>query len=82
LDKKKTYTVTKSFTQVLDKDYNKTYGSVIRLEFIQLVCVVVVAQGLYLWQISFILAFLNSNNEFEVYMKQLKYFEKGEEEYV
>jgi len=74
--------VTKSFTQVLDKDYNKTYGSVIRLEFIQLVCVVVVAQGLYLWQISFILAFLNSNNEFEVYMKQLKYFEKGEEEYV
>ena len=74
--------MTKNFTQVLNKDYNKTYVSVTRLELIQLVCVIVVAQGLYLWQISFILVFLNSNNKFEVYMKQLKYFEEGGEEYV
>ena len=74
--------MTKDFTQVLNKDYNKTYVSVMRLELIQLVCVIVVAQGLYLWQISFILVFLNSDNKFEVYMKQLKYFEKGGEEYV
>lgn len=82
LDKRKIYTITKDFTQVLNKDYNKTYVSVMRLELIQLVCVIVEAQGLYLWQISFILAFLNSDNEFEVYIKQLKYFGEGGEKYV
>jgi len=82
LDKRKIYTITKDFTQVLNKDYNKTYMSVMRLELIQLVCIIVEAQGLYLWQISFILAFLNSDNEFEVYIKQLKYFGEGGEKYV
>lgn len=82
LDKRKIYTITKDFTQVLNKDYNKTYVSVMRLELIQLVCIIVEAQGLYLWQISFILAFLNSDNEFEVYIKQLKYFGEGGEKYV
>ena len=72
----------KDFTQVLDEDYNKTYILVVRLELIQLVCVIVVAQDLYLQQISFILAFLNNDNEFEVYMKQLEYFEEEGEEYV
>ena len=72
----------KDFTQVLDEDYNKIYILVVRLELIQLVCVIVVAQGLYLQQISFILAFLNNDNEFEVYMKQLEYFEEEGEEYV
>ena len=38
----------KDFTQVLDEDYNKIYILVVRLELIQLVCVIVVAQGLYL----------------------------------
>ena len=72
----------KDFTQVLDEDYNKIYILVVRLELIQLVCVIVVAQDLYLQQISFILAFLNNDNEFEVYMKQLEYFEEEGEEYV
>jgi len=34
------YTVAKSFTQILDKDYNEIYASVAILELVWLICAI------------------------------------------
>ena len=76
------HTVAKSFTQILDEDYNEIYVSVAILESVWLICAIAPAQGLHLQQIDFILALLNSDNKFEIYMKQPKGFKEGGEKYV
>jgi len=35
--------------------------------------------NLYLWQIDFVLAFLNSESTFDIYMEQPRGFEEGKE---
>lgn len=52
------------------------YVSVARLELVCLICIIVVARGLNIWQINFVSVFLDSKNYFEVYMEQPKDFEK------
>jgi len=56
----------KGFTQVIGEDYEETYASVARLESVCLVCAIAVSRRLYLWQIDFVSAFLNSDNSYEV----------------
>jgi len=67
---------------VIGEDYEKTYTSVARLESIRLVCAIVVARKLTLWQVDFVSAFLNSNSNYEVYMEQLRGFKEREGDYV
>jgi hypothetical protein len=74
--------VAKGFTQVLGEDYDETYASVARLESVQLVCAIAASLGLYLWQADFVSAFLNSDNDFEVYMEQPPGFEEGGDDQV
>jgi len=64
----------KSFTQVLEEDFNNIY--IVRPELVYLICTIAVARGLHLWQIDFFYVFPNSNNFFDVYIEQLKSFEK------
>ena len=82
IEKRKARTVAKGYTQVIREDYNKTYALVARLESVCLVCAIAASQQLQLWQINFILAFLNSGNVFDVYMEQPRGFEEGEEDHV
>jgi hypothetical protein len=67
----------KGFTQVLGEDYDETYASVARLESVRLICAIAASLGLHLWQVDFVLAFLNSENTFEVFMEQPPGFEEG-----
>jgi len=55
---------------------------VARLESVYLVCAIAASRRLQLWQINFILAFLNSKNVFNIYMEQPRGFEEGEEDHV
>lgn len=61
--------VTKGFTQVMGEDYSETYASVAHLESVCLVCAIAASRGMHLWQVDFILAFLNSENEYDIYME-------------
>ena len=67
---------------MIGEDYEKTYTSVARLESVRLVCTIVVARKLTLWQVDFVSAFLNSNSNYEVYMEQLRGFKEREGDYV
>ena len=82
IEKQKTYTVAKGYTQVIEEDYKETYTSVARLESIQLVCAIVAMRNLTLWQVDFVSIFLNSNSIYEVYIEQPKGFEKKGSDYV
>jgi len=53
------------------------YVSVACLDSIQLVCAIVISQGLRLWQVDFVSAFLNSNSSFNIYIEQPRGFEEG-----
>jgi len=58
------------------------YISVVRLELVCLINIIMVTRSLNIWQIDFVSAFLNSENSFEIYMKQPKDFEKRRDEYI
>ncbi len=78
----KVHWVGKGYTQRLGVDYNKTWAAVAHLKSVRMLCAVAVTQGLYVWQIDFEAAFLNSNTRKEIWMDQLKGYEvkghKGE----
>jgi len=78
VDKQKAWTIAKGFTQVLGKDYNETYASVAHLDSVRLVCAISASQGLRLWQVDFVSAFLNSDSSFDIYMEQPKGFLRKE----
>jgi len=63
LDKRNARIIAKGYTQVIGEDYNKTYMLVTHLESVWLVCVIAATRKLYLWQVNFISAFLNSNSQ-------------------
>ena len=77
LERQKTRTVAKGFTQVIGEDYEETYTSISHLESICLVCAIAASRRLRLWQIDFVSAFFNSDNSYEVFMKQPRGFEEG-----
>jgi len=54
------------------------YAATVRLKFFQLLFAIVASERLELWQINFIVAYLNSNINFDVYMEQHKGFVEGE----
>jgi len=74
--------VAKGFTQVIGKDYEKTYASVAYLESIYLVYTIAALQQLCLWQIDFLSVFLNSDNSYEIFMEQLRGFEEEGDNYI
>jgi len=82
VERRKARTVVKSFTQVIGEDYNETYASVVHLESVCLVCAIAASQGLRLWQVNFVSAFLNSDNAYEMYMEQPKGFEEGRADFI
>jgi len=61
VERRKARTVVKGFTQMIGEDYNETYALVACLESVHLVCAIAASQGLRLWQVNFVSAFLNSN---------------------
>ena len=48
IEKRKARTVAKGYTQMIKEDYNETYASVARLEFVCLICTIVVSRWLQL----------------------------------
>jgi len=74
--------VAKRFTQVIEKGYKETYTFVACLKSVHLLCTIAASQRLCLWQVDFVLAFLNSDSMFKVFMEQSKGFEKEEADYV
>ena len=69
--------VVKGFTQIYDKYYKSTYTSVARLESIWIIATILAIQQQKIWQVDFVVVYLNSKNRFETYIKQLPGFEKG-----
>jgi len=82
VDRQKVRTVAKGFIQVLGEDYDETYALVARLELVRLVCAIAASRRLRLGQIDFVLAFLNSESVFDIYIEQPKGFEEGGDDLV
>ena len=82
IERRKARTVVKGFIQVIGEGYEETYASVARLESVRLVCAIAASRRLRLWQIDFASAFLNSDNNFKVYMEQPRGFEEGRDSHV
>ena len=82
LERQKTRTVAKGFTQVIGEDYEETYASISHLESICLVCAIAASRRLRLWQIDFVSVFFNSDNSYEVFMEQPRGFEEGGDNHI
>jgi len=54
----------------------RIYIVIVKLKSFQLLLVIVVLERLHLWQLDFIVAYLNSNIDFDVYIEQSKSFIK------
>jgi len=50
-------------------DFKKIYTATVRLEFSQLLFTIIILKRLYLWQLDFVTAYLDSNINFNVYIK-------------
>ena len=48
-----------------------------RLESIWIIATILAIQQQKIWQVDFVVVYLNSKNRFETYIKQLPGFEKG-----
>jgi len=59
-------------------DFKYIYIATVRLKSFQLLLAIVASERLELWQINFIVAYLNNNIDFDVYMEQHKGFVEGE----
>jgi hypothetical protein len=68
--------VAQGYTQIQGQDYDKTYGSVARMESVRLVLAIIAVLGLSIFQVDFTAAFLNSPITHDVYMKQPEGFVK------
>jgi len=58
-------------------DFEDTYAVTARLESFHLLLAIVALTGLHLWQVNFVMAYLNSNIDIDVYIEQSKSFVKG-----
>ncbi|KAF8823389.1 hypothetical protein HHX47_DHR10000136 [Lentinula edodes] len=79
--KRKARYVAQGFTQIEGVDYNKTYGAVARMESVRIVLAVIAVLGLFMFQVDFKAAFLNSPIQHDVYIKQPEGFVKEGEEH-
>jgi len=58
-------------------NFEDIYAAMARLESFRFLLAIVVSIGLYLWQLDFVAAYLNSNIDFDVYMEWPKGFAEG-----
>ncbi|KAF8826133.1 hypothetical protein HHX47_DHR6000528 [Lentinula edodes] len=79
--KQKARYVAQGFTQIEGVDYDKTHGAVARMESVRIVLAIIAVLGLFMFQVDFKAAFLNSPISHDVYMKQPKGFVKEGEEH-
>ena len=68
---KKSRIVAKEYLQIQEIDFEETYTTTACLKLFQLLLAIVALLGLYLWQLDFVIAYLNSNIDFNIYIKQL-----------
>ena len=61
--------VVKGFSQVASEDFDEMYVAVMRLESLWMSAAVAAQEGLEIWQVDFVSAYLNSIPKHEVYMK-------------
>ncbi|GAW00310.1 retrovirus-related pol polyprotein [Lentinula edodes] len=73
--------VAQGFTQIEGVDYDKTYGAVACMESVRIVLAIIAVLGLFMFQVDFKAAFLNSPINHDVYMKQPEGFVKEGEEH-
>ena len=74
----KTWLVAKRYSQVLGEDYNETYAAVVHLKSLQISIAVAAMLGLEIWQVDFVLAYLNSVPDFQVYIDMPSSLSGGE----
>lgn len=77
--RRKACLVAKGFFQVAGEDFNKTHVAIVCLESLQMLAVVAAQEGFKIWQVDFVLAYLNSILKHEVYMCLPSGFLGGEE---
>ena len=70
--------VAKGYSQVAGEDFDETYAAVVCLEYLQMSVAVAAETGLKIWQVDFVLAYLNSIPEHKVYMHLPLGFPGGE----
>jgi len=58
-------------------DFEDIYVAIARLESFCLLLAIVASIGLYLWKLNFVIAYLNSDIDIDVYIEQPKDFAKG-----
>lgn len=76
--RRKAWLVAKGFSQVAGEDFDETYAAVVRLESLRMSAAITAQEGLEIWQVDFISAYLNSIPEHEVYMRLPPGFPGGE----
>jgi hypothetical protein len=62
--------VAKGFTQISRVDYFKTYASVVRYELLWMNLVIAAAKNMETWQVDYVGAYLNANNQALTYMEE------------
>ena len=83
ITKHKAQLVAQGFTQIPGLNFDNTYASVVHLESIRMSATTAANLGLCIWQVDFVAAYLNADNDFEVYMEKAEGFiAPGEEDKV
>jgi len=67
--KRKARLVAKGFSQVQGEDFNETYAVVARLKSFRIAMAIAAQKGMKIWQVDFVLAYLNSDCQYDVYME-------------
>ena len=70
----KTHLVAKEYSQIADIDFDKTFTSIVRIKSIRCLLTFVTFFNLDIKQIDCKTAFLNGNNDFEIYVQQSEGF--------
>lgn len=65
---RKAWLVAKGYSQVVGEDFEETYAAVVHLESLRMSVAIAAQEGLEIWQVDFVSAYLNSIPEHEMYM--------------
>ena len=76
--RRKACLVAKGFSQVAGEDFDKTYAAVVQLKSLHMSAAIAAQEGLEIWQVDFISAYLNSIPEHKVYIHLPPVFPGGE----
>lgn len=76
--RRKARLVAKGFSQVAGEDFDETYAAVVHLESLRMSAAIAAQEGLEIWQIDFVSAYLNSIPEHKIYMRLPPGFPGGE----